>query len=259
MKNYFIICSLWLIVGCLCINAQTNPKLKTLVVSETYNTCKVQYDPSLSRVINRRDPSLSDYAVDGEEMGGLLVLLDTQLDRNNPTRYLIGYDQGPSDDPSFIVFYKDTKQAVGKTPYIAGLELLLLGNGAIYSSGHTNNMFNERHKYVITKGELSEVKQPFYYANIASELYKDFTIYADKETMQQAVAFLPKGTKVTVVLAEEYFAPDMPDYPQQRFLLASPLGLCGWVNLPYSQADGSDPSVSADQITGIKGIFFAGD
>ena len=242
-------------------HAQTSDKqLKTLLVENVYNGhIKINYDPSISKLINQRDLSLSDYTVDGNELGGLLVLIETQIDRNKPTRYLIGYDPGPSDDPNFVILYKDTKQSVGKNCTISGLELSILGNGAIYSSGHTNNMFSEHRKFVVKNNELMEVKQPFYYANIVTELYKDFTLYADKENMTQAVAFLPKGSTVTLVLAEEYFTPDDPDYPKQRFLLATPLGLCGWVSIPYSQADGSDPSIPAEHTTGIKGIYFAGD
>ncbi len=216
----------------------------------------LQYNPAKAKVINRPDPRLKDFSPFEEP---LLVLLETQLDAKNPKKYLIAFDPGPSDDPSYLIL--DATQTQTQIPKVLAslwaLNMVLPANGMLYTSGHSNTMYDKHYKYELKGDTIVEVKQPFYYIGLESELYKPFTLYADRE-QKQAIAQLPKGSKITVVLAEEYPNPDMPDYPKERFLLASPFGLTGWVTIETMQADGSnDPN--ADYITGIKGIYFAGD
>ena len=231
--------------------AQSFDNLATLKFNDRYtnNGMSIKYDSSLSKVINKVDKNFM--SADEE---GMLILIETQIDRNNPTRYLIAYDPGPSDDPSFVIFYKDNKKEI-QNNYLSALNLIIPGNGNLYISGHTNNMFDQKQKYQLQNGTLKETPQPFYYAGIQTELLKDFILYADKDSLKNKVAQLPKGSKVTLVLMQH----DTEYKPEATLLLATPYGLCGWVKVPYAQADGSDPSVDQQYTTGIKGIFFSGD
>ncbi|MCC7223060.1 MAG: hypothetical protein IT273_04990 [Chitinophagales bacterium] len=214
----------------------------------------LRYNAEVTRIINRPDPSLSEFTPFGEP---ILVLAETELDRKTAKKYLIAYDPGPSDDPSYLVLDAANRKAIKVVASLWALNLVVASNGLLYTSGHTNTMYDKHCKYELERDTIVEVKQPFYYIGLASELYKPFTLYADRE-MTQPIAQLPKGSKVTVVLAEEYPNPDMPDYPLERFLFATPFGLTGWTRIESMQADGSDDP-AAEYMTGVKGIYFAGD
>lgn len=241
-----------LLVATIC-QAQSFDNLAVLKFNDRYtnSSMSIRYDAGISKVINKVDKSF--LSADEE---GLLILIETQIDRNSPIRYLIAYDPGPSDDPGFVIFYKDSKKEISENSSIFGLHIVVPGNGNLYLSGHTNNLFDQKRKYQVdNSGAIIEVQQPYYYANIKTELLKDFVLYADKDTQKNKIAQLPKGSKVTVVLMEQD-----PEYqPEAKILLATPYGLCGWVKVPYAQADGTDPNVDVQYTTGIKGLFFAGD
>ncbi|MCF7886162.1 MAG: hypothetical protein K9M80_06685 [Candidatus Marinimicrobia bacterium] len=62
-----------------------------------------------------------------------------------------------------------------------GLRISIPGDGNIYISGHTNNMFNKRRIYHLESNTLKEIKQPFYYVGQEGVLQKDITLYRDQD------------------------------------------------------------------------------
>ena len=72
------------------------------------------------------------------------------------SNYYVVFSSGPSADPEFI-FYKDGEfnQAAFS---ISALDIVIPGNGFIYSSGHTNNMFNKRRKFKVENKEENRRK-----------------------------------------------------------------------------------------------------
>ena len=151
------------------------------------------------------------------------------------------FSHGPSEDPNFTIATK-TGKIIGN---VNGLGLYLTNNSTFYVNGHTNNLFDKRRKFQITKDTIAEVVQPFYYVGLQSITLKEITIYRDK-TNKEAVATLPKGYKVEVLLAE-FGRPDFE--AEDYFLVRSEFGLVGWFKL-----NKDEPWDSV-----IKGLFFAGD
>lgn len=192
------------------------------------------YLPESSRLVNETEG-------DNEDEIKVRVLV-TKLDIDRPEEYLVMFDHGPSEDPSFALFriqgdklvpLKDEK---GEDFWVAGLDLILPGHGSFYVAGHTNNMFDMRRKFTVDGGVVREVKQPFYFVGLDSETTEDINLYASTR-LDKAVAFLPQGTKVSVLL-------NQGDY----YLLKTNFGLVGWIKVAEYAYE-----------TPIKGLRYAGD
>lgn len=200
-------------------------KLKSIKIDDTVT---IYYDSSFTEVINKKQ---------GAEYEGGVRVLKTKIDKNSQQSYTIDYSPGPSADPAFVFLKNDGDKVAEQGEQISGLELYIPGNGFLYVSGHTNNMFDMRRKYKIDGDALVEVKQPFYYVGINNKLKKDLEIFSDAE-LKQSVGLLTKGTDVSVLL-----------YQDEKYLIKSTFGLVGWAKIPDSQMPGEV----------IDGIYYAGD
>ncbi|OWY21205.1 hypothetical protein C7N43_10480 [Sphingobacteriales bacterium UPWRP_1] len=193
-----------------------------------------------------------------------LGMVRTKLSAADKTEYLVVFDWGMSDDYNFAFFQmlKDTLLPLQtlnpdgqKTDaYIWGKEIYLPGNGYFYTTGHVNNLFNQRSKWAIANNLLEETAQPFYYVGLETTAKEPITIYADTG-LTQKVADIAAGNALTVLLnlpAEQ--APASAEdaangYRRyQYFLLKTEFGLAGWVKID-----------SYSMQTPIEGLFFAGD
>ncbi|TXH71530.1 MAG: hypothetical protein E6Q83_01705 [Thiothrix sp.] len=213
--------------------AEPFPNLKTLAVDEPIvsegESIAIHYNPSVTEVINEE---LSDPDLEGQKR-----MLKTKIDKESDQYYTIDYSPGPSADPVFII-QKNEGKALAKTNIrLSGLQLYIPGNGFLYVSGHTNNMFNARRKYKVEGDELVEVEQPFYYVGIDAELKKDLEIYSDIG-MKKSLGLLTKGTGVSVLVNQE-----------DNYLVKSSFGLVGWAKIPESLYPGEV----------VDGIYYAGD
>lgn len=203
------------------------PDLKKIKVDESVY---VYYQTSMCRVMNEVVPNEANI----REVNVLVArLIPASLDS-----FLVTYNEGPSADPCFIIYRVDKDTTKMLSYAIDGLSLFIPGNGFLYVSGHTDNMYDTHRKFKVTRDTLLEVTQPFYYVGLKSVTIKEIEIYSDT-TLSNSVAILPKGSNVEIVLNKS----------GNYYLLKTPFGLLGWAKI-----DGTGYGDSA-----IKGLFFAGD
>jgi hypothetical protein len=217
------------------------PTLKTVTLNDFNTTATFGYDPTCVHLINKKCINLpiSDFFhCDNEEMevAYKLVMFKNTSIKDSIT---IMFTFGMSMDPEFI-FVDNKHNVIGR---IYALELYLHANGSIYSSGHTNNMFDKRRKFELKSDTILEVIQPFYYIGLKTVTLEPLTLYAS-QTSKEVVAVIPKDYEIEVVLAEfkrgEFVS-------EKYFLIKTKFGLIGWINIEGS----NNPKV--------KGVFFAGD
>jgi hypothetical protein len=203
--------------------------LDTLRVNNFGGT--VFYDGNISKVINKK-------AVHGKTVGSFTTdVIITKINRHKNIEYLIAFDAGPSDDPSYTILKIDKKDTLSIGSVFGDQKLVIPGNGYIYSIARANQICRTHKKYLIDDYNMEEVKQPFYYVGTESEALEDITLYQDTP-FTTPVAKLPKGSQLTVLLMGE----------KKRLLIKTPFGLTGWYKLKndYPRSE-------------LKGIFFAGD
>ncbi len=239
---------IWCLLICL-VNgstfAQTFEHLSTFQI-EGYDTYSIRFDSTMTRIINER--------ID-EERGGCLTVktIITRLSNTSKNQYLVIFCEGASADPFFEIYhivgekqeidssfqiYAIINEAKRKIGGISGLEIVIPGNGNVYVSGHTNNMFNMRRKFTLKDDQLEEVKQPFYYVGLVTETTQSVKLYIDFN-YKEIVAQLPAGYIVEVLINKG-----------DNYLIKTPFGLTGWINIPFGTMSEQTP---------IKGIYFAGD
>ncbi len=153
------------------------------------------------------------------------------------SNYYVVFSSGPSADPEFI-FYKDGElnQAAFS---ISALDIVIPGNGFIYSSGHTNNMFNKRRKFKVENNKLKEIEQAQYYVGLKTKTLKPIILYKS-ENLKTNIANLPKDYSIEVLLNKRNTG---------LFLIKTDFGLTGWVKLE-NQMYGNHA---------IDKLFYAGD
>lgn len=202
------------------------PRLKTIEVDSTYAVF-FSYSEKLTQILNKN-------ITNNESMIKRIIVAKTRVSEGAKESYLVVYCEGGSADPTFIIYKGDT---VDDTEVFRefGLHLQIPGDGSLYLSGHTNNMYNQRKKYDLKKGKFTEVVQPYYYVGVKAKLKDSLPIFSDLK-QNVLVAKLPKGSSIEVLLNNgEYY------------LIKSDYGLLGWTKIGTSQ------------VTEIEGIYFAGD
>lgn len=117
-----------------------------------------------------------------------------------------------------------------------GVHLVSPGNGVLYVSGHTNNMYDQRKKYELKNGKFSEIAQPYYYVGVKAKLKDRLSIFSDL-SQKVEVARLGKGSNVEVLINKD-----------DNYLIKTEHGLLGWAKIAYG-----------NQETIIEGIYFRGD
>ena len=64
--------------------------------------------------------------------------MKTKISKSSEKYYIIKFDEGPSEDPSYHIFLEESN---GENSYIGSVDaekLIIPGNGYLYSSGETN-------------------------------------------------------------------------------------------------------------------------
>ena len=163
-------------------------------------------------------------------------IIETRLSFESEDKFAIVFDSGPSYDPSFRIYrMKDGEEIIIKR--ISGLEIAVPGDGAVYVSGHINNMFNKRRKFVVENDKMIEIIQPFYYVGLESETTKEIELFRSTE-YNEPVIKLPAGAKVEVLINKN-----------DDYLVRTSFGLTGWIHIPPVHIS----------LTPIKGLYFRGD
>lgn len=127
------------------------------------------------------------------------------------------YSEGPSDDPTFIVFYKGEVilQAFGTTLHLKGK--------TIYIEGIANFYFNKKRKFQFINDEFQEIRQEFYDISVKGKLNFPIDIY-QSEHFKNKVAHLPEGYQIEIVLGKTGGEYD----DLEAILIKSEFGLLGW-------------------------------
>ena len=162
-------------------------------------------------------------------------ILITRLLPTLPDSFVVQYNPGPSDDPTFTIYRKgkDTLIELGR---IGGLVLCIPGNGSIFVSGHNDNMFNMRRQFAVTFEGIKEIKQPFYYVGVRSKAKSEIILYSDT-ALTAKVTVLSKGSMAEVLINKG-----------DLYLLKTPYGILGWTKIRNGQME-----------TPIEGLFYSGD
>lgn len=213
--------------------AQPFQNLETLKVDENIF---IQYNPAVTDVINRKVQN---------EMGDEYTLIQTIIDPETSRPYMIEFNYGPSDDPTFII-YEETSGGYERIGEIYALFLAIPSNGNIYCGGHTNNMFDQRRKFTIENRQLVETPQPYYYVGLETVTTAPFELYNDM-LLTEKIAQIPAGYEITVLINKK-----------DRYLIKTAFGLTGWISAPMSMMD-TPMEGYPEGATGIKGLYYNGD
>ena len=212
-----------------------------------FNKISIKYDPTISYVIAKKMKDLEsdynntfpyDYSGDCEGEYGWLML-KTKLDIKTDKYYYIVFMICPETE--FFIYEEGNEKPIDR---LYALNLVIPGNGSIYTSGHTCN-FDVRQKFELSKGKFLEVKQPYYYVGLKSRTLNTINIYQTKEC-KKIVATLPKNYEIEVLLTEESFTdPSTPSL----YLVRTSFGLVGWAKLKVGQYESVD----------VDGLFYNND
>ncbi|HLP50679.1 MAG TPA: hypothetical protein VK154_07315 [Chitinophagales bacterium] len=218
------------------------------------NLKRVQIDTSYSAFFNYDDKSCvllnmpchklaktdTFRCTDGEELAYWTKLGLYKTPQFKDTLVII-YTDGMSADPQFTLATKQGKELMR----VNATDFSINSTGIIYTSGHTNNMYNKRRKFVIQQDTALEVKQPYYYVGLKGKLLKSATLYRDK-TGKDIVASLSKDYEIEILLAESTSKDFEMEY---LFLARTEFGLVGWLRLSNTDLDNSL----------LEGLYYAGD
>jgi len=163
-----------------------------------------------------------------------------KISQNQNQYFLVCYTDGPSGDPAYEFYFIDKNES----EYIftiAGSEIFIPGNGYLYVSGHTNNMFNKHKKFKFTGAGVEEVAQPFYYVGMQTKTITNIQLYSDYSCTQK-LAVVGADSNIEIVAAEF-------DDLSQKYLIKTPFGLLGWWILDQEYPKSEE----------IEGLFYSGD
>jgi|GEM_PF-3312998 len=203
----------------------------------------IKYDPSNSYIIAKQYIDLdSDYngTFSLDETDGCdsweWIMLKTKLNRNIDKYYYITFDMCPSGW-EFVIYEEGNKKSISD---LSAENLVIPGNGTLYTSGHTGN-FNVRRKYELSNNKIVEVEQPYYYVGLKSRTLNTINIYQTKDC-KKVIATLPKDYEIEILLTEESFTPSL-------YLVRTSFGLVGWAKLRAGQYESID----------VEGLFYNND
>jgi len=193
---------------------------------------RLYFKNDLSTVLNEKEKDEGSHIL-------TIRAINTKLINSSKDIYLIKYDEGPSVDPTFEVFSRSENRPLLT---VNATTLIVPGNGYIYSAGHTNNMFDQRRKYKITKDGFREVRQPYYYVGKETVANKNINLFSSRNGKGELVATVPKGGKIVVLINID-----------NDYLVKTPFGLVGWLNLKEEEiGNRSEEGI-------LSGIYYNGD
>lgn len=150
----------------------------------------------------------------------------------------VEYSDGPSCDPEFRLYRTHDGERAGEPVSVGGLRLTVPGDGYVYVDGHTNNFYSQRRKLRISRAEIAEIPQPFYYVGLETTAAVAFALRTspDSDTLVSEVV---SGAKVFLLACR----------PDDWCLVGDSVGIVGWLKLRYTQEFNGQ----------LKGVWYAGD
>ncbi|CAA6808984.1 MAG: Unknown protein [uncultured Sulfurovum sp.] len=134
----------------------------------------------------------------------------------------LSIDSGASDDFSFVFKHKD------KETMIAGESVFISQSGGIYISNRTNQNYEVKRKFQITKNTIKELQQAFLSVNMECEISALATLYSQQGDTGSIVARISKGKKVKV-LFNAFTTSESNTNDSKDYLVQTSFGLVGWV------------------------------
>jgi S-adenosylmethionine hydrolase len=191
-------------------------------------TKSIKFDKENSTIINERLDLDYKYLEQGNHVvaNNSTKLIETILNRDSDKKHFItwGGINGPS--VGFTIFEsKSPHKILGQ---IYSRQIIVPGNGFIYSIEREPHNFYVKRKYQIKNDTITEIKQPFYGVNIDSYALKSLTLYEDKD-LTKPIATIPKNGVVKILVAEE------TSEHLSLYLVQSSFGLVGWIKLEADQ------------------------
>lgn len=198
----------------------------------------IHYHPGFLRPITRRHPD------------GWGPVLEGTLGPRSRESWVVGFDPGPAGNPAFFVATRREMDSDRPNPYrwfwVAATELVVPGNGHLYSAGHANANFDTRRKFVERVGRIFEVEQPYHLVDMDTTCAEPLVLFTDR-TFSSVVTQVPEGSPVRVILAVPH---GEGDRRPQDFLVATSFGLTGWARIEVPEAGGATP---------LEGLVFVGE
>lgn len=201
---------------------------------DNYLNVEIEYDPQIVKTVGS---VFSDFVSEGK---GRLILKSPL--KKGGSVYDFFYHDGASDDPTIVV-YSGEKENRKILKEIHAYRLRVLGDGYFYTSGHTNNYFDQTRKWQIVNGQVQEVVPEFYHVGLKNKVLKDLKLYKTRK-LQTVVAELKMGEEAEVLLSDG----NGVDTPL-HFLVKTKEGVLGWFQV-------NDLQLTTRTFSGI---VFAGD
>jgi hypothetical protein len=194
----------------------------------------IKYNSENTEVYNKKVKELPEsdpFFPEGGPSMNNIKMLKTKIEPSGKNYYVV-FSYGPSADPSFMFYQQGNFEQPAFT--ISALQVFIPGNGSLYSSGHTNNLFNTRKKYQVHNNTLKEIEQPFYYVGLETQTSAPVKLYAS-EQLNDVIANLPADYDMEVLINKK---------GTNLFLVKTKFGLTGWVKAEMcglrTQIDGLD-------------------
>lgn len=245
MKNFILSLLLVFSLNSIGQNAFGNLEIQKL----DYSNCgsleigiTVRYNKSLAVVIGKPITKYADDHPFNEDKVLMTeyIFLKTKFSPQSE-EFIIGFSGGASCDLNFPVYNPETFELIDR---IWAEELIIPGNGFLYSKGHNNSEFTIRKKYRFEGNEIKEIVPEFYYVGLKTRTLKPLVIYTD-EDQTIVLARVPENYEIEVLAAKKSKEEDW----SWNYLLKTAFGLVGWTKIEAGKINSLD----------VEGIYFSGD
>ncbi|HCL57392.1 MAG TPA: hypothetical protein DHW82_10350 [Spirochaetia bacterium] len=215
------------------INPETDSKKNTsdsfqnlskLEVEKDENPVSVYYSPAKASLVNQKASQLnnsspfyvSPQSEEAECEGKDVLVLKTKVDSKD---YALVYASCP--EKQFLIYEENGKEKkeVGNLP---AETLYLPEDGAFYVSAQSQFKQPVKMKYVIKNGQLSEVKQPYYFVGINLTSNEEIAVY-DSFELKNKIASIAKGKNMELLLTNDLYS--------DKYLAKTEFGLVGWIQI----------------------------
>ncbi|MHB9027717.1 MAG: hypothetical protein ACYC9O_03000 [Candidatus Latescibacterota bacterium] len=168
--------------------------VKELSPADFPEKIRLWYNPAAAEVI--------EILMEPKEIGGgkTIRLIRTKIGREENREYVIDLQYGTVAGSRFVVYLQDGEK-LRQLGEIDSLELMIPGDGLLYSSGPVSGVFQERRAYVVEENAVCEVEHPIMYREDGTVTRKDATLYADGR-MTDEIGRIPASSTVTILLRQ---------------------------------------------------------
>ncbi len=224
-------------------NKKIFPNLSYITIDSIYHV-DFGYNPKTTRLINKPcyllDKKNTFFCEKDSVYVHWILVGKFKTDRMKDSLNIL-YSEGMSADPGFEI----NKENGAKVGEFSCLDLYINELGTIYTSGHTNSMFNKRRKFQTQEDTINEIQQPFRYVGIKGRTLKPITLYQEK-TGELVVAQLPKNYEIEILLTES----SVKDFEiEYNYLVKTEFGLIGWLRITNEDTYGGI----------LEELYYAGD